>query len=82
MEGGQLFCITEGKGPHKWTGYSHGRLFSLEFVAVLILIRPCRAMFGVIFHFLLGDGIFDWTSNNSALYFYEFIHTYDIAFLK
>ena len=34
------------------------------------------------FIFLLGDGISDWTSNPSALYFSGFTHTHDISFIK
>ena len=70
MEGGQLFCLTEAKGTHEWPVYCRQSLFSLEVVAVLMLIHPCRDLSGVIvgteqyedksnFIFLLGDGISD-----------------------
>ena len=60
----------EGKGPHKGLGYCHQHYFSLEFVAVMMLIRTCHALSGVIvdneededksnFLFLLGAGISD-----------------------
>ena len=48
LEGGQLFCLTEVKGPHEWPGYCHQHLFSLDIVAVLMLIHTCRALSGVI----------------------------------
>ena len=70
MEGGQLFCPTEGKGPHEGQGYCHHNYFSLEVVAVLMLINPCHDLYDVIvdteqdedksnFIFLLGYGISD-----------------------
>ena len=42
LEGGQLFCLTEGKGPHEWPCYCHHNLFYLVIVAVMMLINPCR----------------------------------------
>ena len=48
MEDGKLFCLNEGKCPHEWPGYCHQHLFSLEVVAVLMLIHPCCALYGVI----------------------------------
>ena len=39
LEGGQLFCLTEGKGPHEWPGYCRQYLFSLGVVTVLMLIH-------------------------------------------
>ena len=48
LEGGKLFCLTERKGPHEWPGYFHQNLFSLEVVAVLILIHTCCDLSGVI----------------------------------
>ena len=48
LEGSQLFCLTRNKGPHEWPVYFHQHLFSLEFVAVLMLIRPSHAISGVI----------------------------------
>ena len=61
--------MTEVKGPHEWPGYCRSRLFSLEVVAVLMLIHPCRALSGVIvgteqdedkynFLFLIGAGMY------------------------
>ena len=69
MEGGQLFCITEGKGPHECPSYCHQHLFSLGVVAVLMLIHPFPALSDIIvdtkqdedksnFIFLLGVGIY------------------------
>ena len=46
LEGGQLFCLTEVRFPHEWPGYCHQHLFSLEVVAVLMLINPCHALSG------------------------------------
>ena len=68
MEGSQLFFPTEGIGPQEGSGYCHQHYFSLEVVAVLMLIHPCHAMSGVIvdteqdkdksnFIFILGAGI-------------------------
>ena len=48
LEGGQLFFLTKGKGPHERPGYCDQYLFSLEVVAVLMVINPCRALYGVI----------------------------------
>ena len=42
LEGGKLFCRTEGKGPHEWPCYCHHNLFYLVIVAVMMLINPCR----------------------------------------
>ena len=69
MEGGQLFCLTEGKGPYECPGYCLQHLFYLEVVTVLMTIHPCRALSDVIFDtnkdedksnfiFLLVDGIY------------------------
>ena len=69
MEGGQLFCLTEGKVPHQWPGHYCQHLFSLEVVVVLMLIHPCHALSDVIVDtkqdednsnllFLLGSGIY------------------------
>ena len=68
MEGGQLFCLTEGKCPHEWPGYFRQHFFYLEVVAVPMPIHPCRDLAGVIFGteqdeykynfiFLIGAGI-------------------------
>ena len=68
LEGGQLFCLTESKGPHECPGHCHWNLFSLEVVVVLMLIHPCRDLSGVIvgskqdedkseFIFLIGSGM-------------------------
>ena len=68
LEGGQLFCPTEGKVPHEGTGYCNWHYFSLEVVAVLMLINPCHDLSDIIiyteqdedksnFIFLLGAGI-------------------------
>ena len=68
LEGGQLFFPTEGKGPNEGLGYCRLNQFSLEIVAVLMLIHPGRDLSGVIietyqdedksnFIFLLGSGI-------------------------
>ena len=70
LEGGQLFCLNEGKGPYEGPVYFHSHYFYLEVVAVLVLIYPCHALSGFIvytehdedksnFLFLLGAGIFD-----------------------
>ena len=69
LEGGKLFFLTGGKGPHEWPGYCHHHFFSLEVVDVLMQINPCSAMYGVIvgtkqdedkynFIFLIGAGLF------------------------
>ena len=63
-------CLTEGKGNHESPGYCHKNYLSLEVVAVLMLIRSCRAMSGIVvdtdkdedksnFIFLIGAGISD-----------------------
>ena len=68
LEGGQLFCLTESKFLHEWSGYFHQHFFSLEVVAVLMLIHPCHDMSGIIvgtekdeenfnFTFLIGAGM-------------------------
>ena len=49
LEGGKLFCLAKGKGPHEWPGYCHLHFFSLEVVAVLMLIHTFCALSGVIF---------------------------------
>ena len=49
LEGGQLFCITEIKGPHEWPGHCYEHLFTLEVVTVMMLINPCCALSGDIF---------------------------------
>ena len=93
LEGGQLFCLTEVRFPHEWPGYCHQHLFSLEVVAVLMLINPCHALSDTIvdtnqdedksnFIFLLGAEISSLTSKSSALYFYRFIYARTIAFLN
>ena len=43
-----IIFLTEVKCPHEWPGYCHKHLFSLEVVAVLVLIHRCRALSGVI----------------------------------
>ena len=48
LEGGQLFCPTEGKGPHQGPGYYYHHCFSLEVVMFLILVHRCRALSGFI----------------------------------
>ena len=48
MEGGKLFFPTEGKDPHEGPVYCRQHLFSVEVVAVLMLIHPCHALSGVI----------------------------------
>ena len=40
--------MDEGKGPHERPGYYHQHYFSLEFVAVLILINPWHALSSVV----------------------------------
>ena len=68
LEGGQLFCLTEGRDPHECPGYFYHHLFSLEVVAVLMLVNTCCALSGVIvgkkqaednsnFIFLIGAGM-------------------------
>ena len=68
MEGGKLFCLTEGKGNHEGPGYCNRYFFSFEVVAVLMLVHCCHSLSGVIFDtnkdedkfnfiFLLGAGI-------------------------
>ena len=58
-----------------------------------MLVHTCYALYGVIFDtnkyedkpnfiFLLGAGIYGWTSNSSALYFSVFIHARAIAFIN
>ena len=70
LEGGQLFFLTKGKGPHEGTGYFHQHYVSLDVVMVLRLIHTCRDLSGVIFDndqyedtsniiFLLRAGISD-----------------------
>ena len=60
--------MSEVKFPHEWPYYCRQHYFSFEFVAVLVLIHPCRALADVIvdteqdedksnFLFLLGGGI-------------------------
>ena len=49
LEGAHVFCLAEGKGHHEWPGYCRQHFYSLEVVAVLMLIHPCRALYGVIF---------------------------------
>ena len=49
MEGGQLFFLTEGKGTHEWPDYCHQYFFSLDVVAVMMMIHTCGAISGVIF---------------------------------
>ena len=69
LEGDQLFCLTEGKGPQKCSGCCHQHIYSLDVVAVLMLIHTCHTLSGVIvetdqdedksyFIFLLEAGIF------------------------
>ena len=69
LEGGKLFCLTEGKGPHELPGYCRQHLFSLEVVEVLMLIHTCCALSGVNIGtdqdeyksnllFLIGSGMF------------------------
>ena len=48
LEDGQLFFLTEGKGPHEWPSYCHQHFSYLELVAVLILVHPCHDLSGVI----------------------------------
>ena len=68
LEGGQLFFLNEGRGTHEWPGYCYQHFFSLEVVAVLVLIHPCHDLSGVIvdtkqdedkynFIFLIGAGM-------------------------
>ena len=65
--------------------------FYYEFVVVLVLFHPCRALYIFIvdtkkdenksnFIFPIGSGIYGWTSNPSALYVYGFIHACAIEF--
>ena len=48
LECAQLFYPTEGKGPHEGPFNCHKHCFSLEVMAVLIIIHPCNALPGVI----------------------------------
>ena len=68
LEGGQLFCPTEVKVTNEWTGFCYQHIFSLEVVAILMIIYPCNDMSSVIFDtnqdedksnflFLPGDGV-------------------------
>ena len=68
LEGGQLFFLTEDKFPHWWPGYCHRHLFSLEVVAVLMMVHPFSDLSSVTFGtekyeyksnflFLIGAGI-------------------------
>ena len=48
LEGSQLFCPYEGKGPHEGSDYFHQHYFSLEVVTVQMMFHPCHALYGVI----------------------------------
>ena len=48
MEGGQLFCLTNGKGPHEWPVYCNQQILFLEVVAVLMLVHPFNSLSDVI----------------------------------
>ena len=89
----KYFFLDEGKGPHEELGYCNQDYFYLEVLAVIVLIHTCHALSGLIFDteqdedksnllFLLGDEIYDWNLNYSALYFSGVILVYAIEFLK